>query len=1042
MLQRTIYFILFLAFCLLSCNDDLPFEEAGLMDGKSEVEATLYFDPITPATLGTSSRAAGDAIKHIENLCVLVYNAKGFYETSFYGTTDDKGSFTLLDIDQEGNTERPGDDKETSAESKTPKAKVRFTLDNGSYKFYAVANMGNLVSTQDDIDKVATENLLKKVELSWNPENVSSNNQMFGYFSPNGNSMGFDAPVVSINKKTTLYGWLRRAASKITIAFDGSHLQEGVRIHLKSVTIKHIPKTCYLGKDNTPGYKEYAGEKLDVEPDKVLYEDGETFLYCDESETDETNFSKWPRISLGKPTYGLLSPGMSEEEKQEENRLPIDRYHTETTPALYFYENMQGDSATWPDKNLKDKRQDSDEDGKLDAPGLPNDGTYKLKDDVPFGTYIEVEAYYDSRMSNQPGQGKIIYRFMLGKDVVKNYNAQRNYHYKLTLMFNGYANDVDWHIEYKEEKEMIAPDPYYISYLYDQDAMLPIRLKGSQYDNVKLKAEVIESNWFPDGAPNTDYWTGGTTNPGPWHGFLSLSKTTDKVILDDKTYKDIYANQEYYEDLAKKKKIRIYDDLSIKKHPDEEFGDYEVEQGKEGIILRMPFYTRAKQMIPTSGYTGNNPYVAYRRKSVVRITLLNKTTDEVIKDTNGNDLTQDITVYQVRRCVNPKGVWRSWNNDESFHVVMKILESEDSKQFVAYDSDGPWRATVEIDNTNLVTLEKDDQTATKADGGVIEGHTDSPMDFTIKFNDKCSDATQVRGAVILVEYNNYTCHHRILVRQGYAPLKDGNLLWHTGNMYSATEETESPLEEGSMFKFNNWNDAILAANNDKYGFKVAPGDGTFDLAEGGPKSWSAIKPDKSKPFTDVTITKVLGQTASSKARVATREDYNSLVEDQSREYAYGVLYGDGATETLSDVSEVYGYVRNGDSKRGMRGCFVYSKTSGNNLFFPIGATGYGRRKTTQEWYGYSKKEPGALQYAWRSELYKDTEQLKMRPLFYDVYRRPGGIYWIRDISDGHSYLDINYFTFEFKVGDNEAVSPTGNADESSAAFIRCVEEVE
>lgn len=54
------------------------------------------------------------------------------------------------------------------------------------------------------------------------------------------------------------------------------------------------------------------------------------------------------------------------------------------------------------------------------------------KDDKPCGTYIEVTAFYRSRdmvVSN----GDIIYRFMLGKDEKTDYNAERNYHYRLTL---------------------------------------------------------------------------------------------------------------------------------------------------------------------------------------------------------------------------------------------------------------------------------------------------------------------------------------------------------------------------------------------------------------------------------------------------------------------------------------------------------------------------------------------------------------------------------------------------------------------------------
>ena len=45
----------------------------------------------------------------------------------------------------------------------------------------------------------------------------------------------------------------------------------------------------------------------------------------------------------------------------------------------------------------KDKRQDADGDGVLDAPGLPGSPDkypdYKLKDDKTYGTSIEVKGY-------------------------------------------------------------------------------------------------------------------------------------------------------------------------------------------------------------------------------------------------------------------------------------------------------------------------------------------------------------------------------------------------------------------------------------------------------------------------------------------------------------------------------------------------------------------------------------------------------------------------------------------------------------------------
>jgi len=67
----------------------------------------------------------------------------------------------------------------------------------------------------------------------------------------------------------------------------------------------------------------------------------------------------------------------------------------------------------------KDKRQDADKDGELDAPGMPGDAAYAAKDEKPYGTYVEVEAYYVSINPLKQGSGPITYRFMLGQDVEK-----------------------------------------------------------------------------------------------------------------------------------------------------------------------------------------------------------------------------------------------------------------------------------------------------------------------------------------------------------------------------------------------------------------------------------------------------------------------------------------------------------------------------------------------------------------------------------------------------------------------------------------------
>lgn len=41
---------------------------------------------------------------------------------------------------------------------------------------------------------------------------------------------------------------------------------------------------------------------------------------------------------------------------------------------------------------------------------------YIEKDNMPYGTYIEVQGYYRSVNAERVGTGPIVYRFMLGKN--------------------------------------------------------------------------------------------------------------------------------------------------------------------------------------------------------------------------------------------------------------------------------------------------------------------------------------------------------------------------------------------------------------------------------------------------------------------------------------------------------------------------------------------------------------------------------------------------------------------------------------------------
>lgn len=1009
-----------------SCRDDWPYDYGEIGEGESLISATVNFYPLVPA-LDNHSRTAGNAIKSINSLFVLAYDADGnlVRRIQLHEGSGENG----YSVDNEPRTGNVvvetigGEYKELpAAEAETPRATFKLRMPYGRYRIYAVANIEDLFTTY--ASQIETEAGLKGIPLVWNSGSVASNNQMFGHFDQSDGGrkvVHTDAPLLIVNKDDiSLHAWIRRAASKITVAYDGSRLEEGIFVYLKSVTIKDIPSVCKLGETNSI-------------TDASQLEDGECVVYGNGAALDEY----YPaRITKGRPDYPYV-------ENQGKYSADPNAHSEYQANSLFFYENMQGEG--------NDKRQDHDGNGVLDNPGYPGDNTYSRKDGKPCGTYIEVDAFYYSINPDRPGSGDIKFRFMLGKNVTTDYNAERNHHYKLTLVFNRFANDADWHIEYREDVPSIqVPVPYYISYLYNHEASMPVKVNvKSGYKLKSLTAEIDSNAWAPyrpdPGLDYHTYWDPVKTpsvGKNPWNGFLSLRKDGRTVI--NGTYGGSAfdtVNKSDYENSSKPQGSRTYfvdgkwNSADANKAGHGYYAAPTVDAETNQYIFNLPIYTRAKQLTPRSAYTGNNPYVAYQRKAVVKFTAV------MYNERNPSDeitVTNNAQVIQVRRVVNPKGVWRAAADPKDFHVVLKRLPRESAGTFETFTSEGAWRAFIARGDRDFISLSG------------ASGSTGSPIDFYINFRGSIGE-NETKCAVVRVEYHNYSCVHLIFVRQGNAPmamLSDG-ALWHTGNMRTGTVEVDNPADEGSMFRFGNWSDPIDATNNvfnssypdqSSTQFLIA---GTADTR----KAWNRIS---SQPRTG-TNARFRNVTVKGKTlRVAKCEDYDALYESDDIELGYGVLYGDDAEETLSDVNQVYGYRWDNYGKGyGMRGVFVYNTAesgeySGRNLFFPIGATGYGRRKHSDG------GRVAVLKYAQRSALAPVANNATdKRPLFYDLYRRPGAVYWLAEnhyLERGPAYnknviaWDFNYFTFDFNYMTNDNPFANDNANVSDACFVRCVED--
>lgn len=1099
-------------------DDDLVFRQSVMPHGEAVVNIEAAFEPFTEKTMGSRAyydAPAGDGMKDVSDVVLLAYDVNG---NLLDGFPMELTGYTEKDEPRTGaDTSNGGSTTETSTKCLTKTIKLFY----GDYYLIAVANMGEYSdggSGKINVDKATmqafnelesaqynTLDALRKLRREWKTDNFRNNREMCGYFvdkadkTASNPSASGDFQTVHVDREgMTLRTWMRRLASKVTVDFDGTGLRENVKIYIKDVKIYDLASSCTLGFGKTKpdanehyiSYNNTVGSDDDAAKGThaaMLHEGSHVInfynLYKEGASSNDDGHQDWPRISKGSP-YIYKDPAADIKEKAD--------LHANNAKSLFFYENMQGDAP-----NGKGPIVD------LVGGGVANSGVEK--ENVPYGTYIEVTAYYESEASNNISNGPIKYRFMLGKDAVKNCDAERNYHYKVTLKFNGNANEFSWHIDYKEEPDTWdIPQPWYVSYLYNHQSTIPFKYTPPEgYEVVYFEAEITENPWHPDNdegismPPNNSEALNGN-NKSIGNGFLSLRKTVEPVVTPQMCKTGLTSwSVDYAKDNMKQlnldyfkgaetvpEKYRI--DRSKRtfyvdgRNDPENTGDekYSYQRRDNSVSLNMPLYTRARVLIKQSGYSGNNPYVGYTRTATVRVTPYMRRINSKDTPAKMEGKYKDIKVEQVRRIVNPKGVYRRSGNNQDFSVHLLELPGDLAPNFRDFKSDGPWMAEI-VGDKNFITLDGK-QTVT--------GSTGSSITFTIRFN-KLNTGNTVRNAIVRVLYNSYTCTHLIFVRQGYdaqaicESAKDFEhqnggatpAKWRTFNRLSETLDADDPRDEGSLFKYGNLSQPIHPFNNcyfDNFDGKI-DGIGNYTIP-----SRNDFRDDNGSSG-NYYLTQKNGNKANSKTAwstitynsngfdadttVATMRHFEQLYTTPHIQSAFGVLYADGATSTQYSVNDAYGYFRDDPDKgrKGMRGLFMYywdaddpgNLSTGKSIFFPIGRAGFGHRKnghkTTWGTVTEIKLDVGVLRYNSngyedRSSTFKDSA-----PLFAAGYYRPGAIYYAKSPANPNQYLDwtgnagsdgkamgmdMNYFSFDVNM-----IGDTNLESGGDACFLRFVE---
>ncbi len=1090
----------------VSCTDDLA-GNFSWSDGDGSLSMDVGFTSFgtaldTRATGGTP----GNAIGEVYSLQVLFYSNVGAEDKTegsaklkyvFTGTPTDsdegsgtvegsatdgvyQGTFTFKRTDEERNPNT--DSPTTGSMSGTSTRHMTFQLNNverGNYRIYVVANMpSGFVATRD----AGTVEALRNYKLNWNADNISANNAMFGYFTASESTtdvINKEAPPIGISgplsKTQPLHAWIKRAVSKVTVAFDGSSLQPEVRVYIKSVQLRDLPRTCSLGAVNTPGNKTVLFPNPDNESEETQLTSYGTITYSSIAGEDPDNV-----VYREEPYYPDFTGDIENEEQVKTWRQNVHNAEN----ALYFFENCQGTGT----------HDESDADGtykpQTDSNGnkLPDDYDHDYqKDSKDYGTYVEVHAYYENNNLDNRTSGNIIYRFMLGKDVETDFNAERSIHYKLTLKFNGYANDVDWHIDYNDEPGNHTPPTIYVSYNYNTPSILPFQYVGEKRV-AYLAATITQNNWGPD--DNSISHFTGTPNPdGLGKGFLSLrydpnvrigtggSGETNETFRRNedapkvKAYWDLKKTNEqqtYLEDCEESNKLDLN---NVGVDDDYKFG-VTYRQNSNGYFVtsvNIPLYTRPLMIYKSTSYTGANPYYTTTRSATVRLTYR-------LEEETANQ-TMDVHIEQVHRIDNPSGIWRRSNNTDPFAVTLMQQTGPEAysragvaltgRDYTPYLSKGSWRAYIYkatgtgCNEEAWFTLTAGNQRA-DAIGEYIQGLKGTNISFTYKPNSRIVDP-QVRCGIIKIEYNDYTCTHLILVRQGYAPLQISDVAnspkWHTFNLYDSDEEVNHPCDAGSLFVRGSYTPSILddqSPNNagdmsntrNLFGTAVASlnttAGGTYQISSNSGNNGTA----KNNDFKANAVTLSENNhdyNPSSNGYMPTFLQYRTLKDEANTKVTidkfYGVLYADGATTTATDFNIATGCLHrdvvDGNTVKGMRGAFAYNSDDARQVFFPIGATGFGRRKFD-----------GSLQYSFDDTYDNGQYDWVNAPLLNSLFSNEGAIYWMQTYATqtntgsthagGDNAWDINYKTYDFDFMDADTRN-NAHQNSRSLSLIRLVD---
>ena len=307
-----------------------------------------------------------------------------------------------------------------------------------SCEFHVVANWGSAI-TETDVKTLLKQTVSTvTTDLGDGIEDrkiVPTPNVMYGEIISEDSEIIDPANPVEMRRVVTV--GLKRTAAMITLAIDGSDLNQNVVIHLESVTLRNVPTFCTLGPGNKPtDHERQIGSYGDFR--------GGTMLA---NGYDLVGDARYNNVDGYKEANGYSTRIGGHYTSVDGN---VTNVNNDLVRPMFLFENMQGTGEPTGEQTKK-------------RPVGVGDSEQAIKDYNETGvcSYIEVNATYTEYGTGMDvtGRGPVTWRFFLGSNTTDNFDVQRNTNYQVTLKLSGSGiseADVSWRVDADLEKTQVV----------------------------------------------------------------------------------------------------------------------------------------------------------------------------------------------------------------------------------------------------------------------------------------------------------------------------------------------------------------------------------------------------------------------------------------------------------------------------------------------------------------------------------------------------------------------------------------------------------